>query len=76
MRGRCTPQFASRSPEVAHGCSLGFEELHRIDEPRQFLCSDSNSTLGRGDLCRQGIGCSLKFADAIDRGVKRAQLSR
>jgi len=46
----------SRSPEVAHSCSPGFEELHRVDELRQFRCSDGNSALGeRADHVRNGF---------------------
>jgi len=69
-------QPASRSPEIADGYTLCFKEAHCIDEPRQFRRSCCNSTLGHGDFCRRCTGCSFKVADAIDRGVERAQLSR
>ena len=66
----------SGSLEIAHSCSLRLKELHRVDEPRQFCCIDGNSTLGRIDLCRRGIMCSLKLLDAIDSCVERGQLLR
>ena len=75
--GPAAPQrVASRSPEVAHSCSLRFEEPECIDEPRQFRCSGGNSTLRRGDPHWRGIRCSLKLVDTFDRGVERLQLSR
>ena len=74
--GRKREEFASRLPEIGHGCSLGFEEPQRIHEPRQFHRSDGNGTAGRDDLRWRGIECSLKVADPVDRSVERAQLMR
>ena len=57
---------ASRSPEIAHSCSLRFEEPHRINEPRQFPCSSGNSTLGEAISAGEASGVALS---SIDRGV-------
>ena len=69
-------QPASRLPEIAHGHLPLLVELHGVGEPRQFHRSDLNCTASRGDLCRRHTRCSLKFVDAIHRGVDRAQLLR